>query len=87
MVVTVTQLLLAVVVVLALREVMVQLFQVIQADLADQVVQGQMLIQHGHLRQAQVLVEGTLAEVADLLSKDRYDDGARRRSSLCCSCL
>ena len=31
--------------------------------------------------------EAVMAEVADLLSKDRYDDGARRRSSLCCSCL
>ena len=31
--------------------------------------------------------EAVMAEVADLLSKDRYGDGARRRSSLCCSCL
>jgi hypothetical protein len=67
MVVTVTQLLLAVVEVLVLWEVMVQLFQVILVVLVDQVVQGQMLIQHGQLRQVQVLVEGTLAEAVDLL--------------------
>jgi hypothetical protein len=67
MAVTVTQLLLAVVEVLVLREVMAQLFQVIQADLVDQVVEEQVLIQHGQLRQAQVLVEFTLAEVVDLL--------------------